>query len=156
MVEPAYDPVAGVWFTSSGVEAPSIRALLAKIPGATMRAYYPGGYGVSATMRGYVVNAMRHQSAGPAATRAVRPNTGWKSLTAVEPRPGRSRGGSSKRYDYDGVLALWLEGLSASEIAGRKGVTASAVSALIQNARKNKDPRAVMAGDPRRGAGRCA
>ena len=167
-VHPAFDPATSTWFFGRA-EAPTVRELLKRLPrGATVRDYYPGGYSVTASDRGFVVNDMR--SAREAQLRIRLADKPRKRVHRASPEmqaPGSAAsadgrrnthvGGSAPKYDHDAVLKMWLDGYDSKEIEAALGMPPKSVSALIQVRRQHRhDPRAVVAADPRRTEARCA
>lgn len=122
-----------------GFSAPTIRALLAKLPpGSEVVDYLPGGYTAPfsppAEDRWKSTVPQRHVMSGNGAGVDHR-GVSWSA----------KRGGHHGRmkWDHEKILDAWAAGQSRAEIAAANSCTVMVVSATLAYRRKRHDPRAM-------------
>lgn len=164
-VHPAFDPTTSTWFAGNK-EAPTIRALLAKLGGdVVVIGYQPIGTATPLVVRephdrselGRALCVSLRIEIFDSAARAIRSSIddadGHIELArpsqSVKPQrvPSSRRGRWTRRWsaaDKNAILDLWASGMRGPTIAAQFSIKTAQVGYVIEKARKRSDPRAVV------------
>jgi hypothetical protein len=131
-VHPAFDIKTATWFVD-GAEAPSLAALLKKLPRRTkITGYFPQGFTFTRPRSDQPTRAITKEPFSPA------------RIQKPKPRYSVAHAGKPKKYDHSAVLDLWVEGLSGPEIGARLGLPLSTTAGgIVARCRDAGDPRAL-------------
>ena len=156
-----FDTEAKVWVTEEGIEAKTLAELQLKLPGWTIKDYYPNGYVAiregflreSLTVFGTARSAMRtnHNGRSRAVSRRITAQEAQRKLEAVieadatplkDIKPARSRMDWKDAALRAKLAELVEEGLFAREIAAQIGANSrhSVISACHRYGLKLKTP----------------
>src|SRR5579863_6087313 len=141
-VHPAFDPTTRTWFVGNR-EAPTIRALLAKLGGDVMAiGYKPIGAAVPLVVREAHDRSVLGKALNHAILSAIDDSDGHVELArpsqAVKPQRTSARVWTDQE---NAILDLWAAGIQGPAIAAQLSIR-TGVGYTIEKARKRGDPRA--------------